>query len=68
MANKRREVTVHWRPIAVGVEDAAQSLGIGINTMWQLIRDGTIPSKKQGRRTLVLTVDLERHASKLPAR
>jgi excisionase family DNA binding protein len=42
------------------VEEAAEALGIGITLARQLVKDGTIPSFKLGRRRLILARELER--------
>ena len=45
--------------IAFSVDEAAESLGVSANTVWKLIRDGTLRRVKVGRRTLIPATSLE---------
>jgi excisionase family DNA binding protein len=46
-------------PLLVAVPDAARLLGIGPTFAWELVRAGTIPSVKLGRRVLIPRTALE---------
>ena len=45
--------------IAFSVDEAAESLGVSANTVWNLIRDGALRRVKVGRRTLIPVTSLE---------
>ncbi|AKM11893.1 hypothetical protein AB433_15095 [Croceicoccus naphthovorans] len=45
-------------PLAYAVKDAARTLGIGTTKFYELMNDGTIPSFKIGKRTLIRHADL----------
>lgn len=51
--------------IAISIEEAGLSLGIGERTMRTALRDGTIPSVKVGGRRLIPVKALERHLEAL---
>ena len=53
-------------PQAYSVAGAAIFLGLGVTTVKRLIRAGTIPSRKAGKRTLVLACDLTAYLKSLP--
>jgi excisionase family DNA binding protein len=44
--------------LALSIEEAVAVVGIGRTTLYQEIRSGSLLSKKVGRRTVILTVDL----------
>jgi predicted DNA-binding transcriptional regulator AlpA len=46
-------------PLAVSVKKGASMVGVSLSTMWTLIRQGKIPTKKVGMRTLLRVRDLE---------
>ena len=49
--------------IAVSVPEAAQALGgVSENTIWNLLRDGTLRRLKVGRRTLIPVSSIEEFA------
>ena len=54
-------------PIFVSVKDAAALLGISPWSMYQLLDDGKVESRYQGRRRLVVLTSLREHAANLPA-
>jgi excisionase family DNA binding protein len=52
-------------PLAYDVERAAQLLGLGRTTTWELVRSGVIPTISIGRRRLVTRAALEDYISGL---
>lgn len=44
--------------LSVNTEDAAQLLGVGRTTVYRLVKDGTLPSFKLGKRRLIRIADL----------
>ena len=53
--------------IAVSVPEAAQALGgVSENTIWNLLRDGTLRRLKVGRRTLIPVSSIEEVAGSPP--
>lgn len=51
------------KPLRVPVEEAARLLGISRPTMFRRIQRGEIAAIRDGRRTLILTAELERYAA-----
>ena len=47
------------QPLAVGVKKGAAAIGVSLSTVWTLIRQGKIPTRKVGTRRLILMRDLE---------
>jgi excisionase family DNA binding protein len=54
------------RPMCCSVYEAARVLGIGRTSLYGLLRDGRLDARKIGRRTVVLTVSLDRLVASLP--
>lgn len=54
-------------PIFVSVKQAAQILGLSMWVVRQLLKDGAIDSRYQGRRRLVSVESLREYAAALPA-
>ena len=53
--------------IALSVPEAAQALGgVSENTIWNLLRDGTLRRLKVGRRTLIPVSSIEEFAGSPP--
>ena len=48
-----------FEPFAYSVAAAARLLGISVSTVRALIREGTLPAVKPGRRTVILAWDLK---------
>lgn len=48
------------------ITETARLLGIGRSTLYVLIKDGRLPARKLGKRTLILHEDLERFIASLP--
>ncbi|WP_439514845.1 helix-turn-helix domain-containing protein [Oceanibaculum nanhaiense] len=48
-----------FEPFAYSVAAAARLLGVSVSTVRALIRDGTLPAVKPGRRTVILAWDLK---------
>ncbi len=53
--------------ITLSILEAAKALGIGRSTLYVLIREGRLPVKKLGIRTLILKADLDAFIAALPA-
>jgi excisionase family DNA binding protein len=53
--------------IAVSISDAVQLSGIGRSSIYSAISRGELPTKKAGRRTLILMDELRRWLTSLPA-
>jgi len=47
-------------PLAVGLADAARVTGLSRRTIELLVHDGRLPSRRLGRRRLILYADLRR--------
>lgn len=52
---------------AYSILETAQILGIGRSTLYALIKEGQLPVRKLGKRTLVLREDLEHFMASLPS-
>jgi excisionase family DNA binding protein len=53
---------------AYSVPEALAKLGIGRDKLYGLIREGRLPARKLGRRTLIVASDLEAFLKSLPRR
>ena len=53
-------------PYAVSILEAVRLSGIGRSSIYQAIGRGELPIRKSGRRSLILTADLQQWLSKLP--
>ncbi|HEY8127643.1 MAG TPA: helix-turn-helix domain-containing protein [Hyphomicrobium sp.] len=51
---------------AVSISEAAARSGFGRDKIYQAIRDGRLIARKFGRRTLILTADLDKFLQELP--
>lgn len=51
------------QPVALGVNDAAASLGVSARTIWKLVRSGTLPALRIGSRVLILYSALQEFAT-----
>ena len=51
---------------AMSVNNAARYLGVGRTTLYRMINAGDLPTRKIGRRTLLLRADLDRLLAALP--
>jgi excisionase family DNA binding protein len=54
-------------PLALGIAEACAMLGVGRTTVYSLIKAGSLRAVKVGRRTVILSADLQRYAETLPA-
>ena len=54
--------------LAYSPDDAAKATGQGRTKLFQAIKDGKLRAVKNGRRTLILRVDLESYLGSLPPR
>jgi excisionase family DNA binding protein len=52
--------------IGLTIHDVTKTTGIGRTTLFALIRDGKLPARKIGARTIVLADDLKRFLETLP--
>jgi excisionase family DNA binding protein len=53
-------------PYAISISEAVRLSGIGRSSIYQAIGRGELPIRKSGRRSLILTADLQRWLSELP--
>jgi len=53
--------------LAYTINEAVEVSGIGRSKLYELIRGGSITTKKAGKRTLILVSDLEKMLNELPA-
>jgi len=51
----------------LSIAEATKVLGVGRSTLYALIKDGRLPVRKLGSRTLVLSTDLATFITALPA-
>ena len=54
------------KPLALGVSEAAKSIGISRATLYRHIKDRLIPAHKCGQRTLLLISEIEHYLTNLP--
>jgi len=52
--------------LAVSPAEAADLLGVGRSTVYKLIAAKSLIARKAGRRTVILTADIERYLESLP--
>ena len=57
--NAKLSPAIPLERLAVSVEEAADALGVGRSTLFELIRDGRLGSIKVGKRRLVPTDELK---------
>jgi excisionase family DNA binding protein len=48
------------------IAQAVRFLGIGRSTLYKIIKEGRLPVRKLGRRTLIMRDDLDRFIATLP--
>lgn len=53
-------------PLALTISETCAVSGLGRTSVYEAIRDGSLPARKRGRRTIVLTDDLRRYLETLP--
>ena len=53
-------------PISVSVDDAARMIGVGTTTMWKLVKEGQVETRRFHRRTLVMVESLRTFVHSLP--
>jgi excisionase family DNA binding protein len=51
---------------ACSIPEACLRLGISRTTLYHLIRDGGLPARKLGKRTVVLNADIDAFLTALP--
>lgn len=51
---------------AYSVPEACHRLGVSKTTLYNLIREGDLPARKIGKRTIVLAADIDSFLSGLP--
>jgi excisionase family DNA binding protein len=56
------------QPLAMSVEQAAATAGVGRTLVFEEIRKGNLRCRKAGRRTVVTLADLESWLAQLPTR
>lgn len=50
----------------LSIAQTARFLGIGRSTLYNLIKEGRLPVRKLGKRTLILRDDLDQFVASLP--
>jgi excisionase family DNA binding protein len=63
--NAKKPATVPAPRLAVGVEEAAELLGLGRSSVFILMKDGTLKSLKVGKRRLIAMSELEAFLARL---
>lgn len=53
--------------ISLTIQDVNKTTGIGRTKIFELIRDGKLPARKIGTRTIILAEDLKIFLDKLPS-
>jgi excisionase family DNA binding protein len=51
---------------ALSVAQTARILGIGRSTLYQIIKEGRLPVRKIGKRSLIMRDDIDRFVTSLP--
>ncbi|GLU29630.1 MULTISPECIES: helix-turn-helix domain-containing protein [Brucellaceae] len=52
----------------LSIAQTARFLGIGRSTLYNLIKEGRLPVRKLGKRTLILRDDLDQFVASLPVK
>jgi excisionase family DNA binding protein len=52
--------------LALSVTEVLVKTGVGRDTLYRLIREGALPARKLGKRTLILQADLDAFLKALP--
>ncbi len=52
--------------ISLTIQDVSKTTGIGRTKVFELIREGKLPARKIGTRTIILAEDLKSFLDKLP--
>lgn len=52
----------------LSIAQTVRILGVGRSTLYALIKEGRLPVRKLGKRTLILRADLEQFIAALPAK
>jgi len=55
------------KPVSLTIDDATQYCGIGRTKLYELIREGKFSARKMGKKTLVLTDELDAYVRSLPS-
>lgn len=63
--NTKKPATVPIPRLSVGVEEAAELLGLGRSSVFNLMKDGQLRSIKVGKRRLIAMSELEAFLSRL---
>jgi len=58
LVNTKRSIADGGEPLAVSVEAAANMLGIGRSSVFNLLNDGSLASVKIGKRRLIAVAEL----------
>ncbi|MBC8716796.1 helix-turn-helix domain-containing protein [Ochrobactrum sp. Marseille-Q0166] len=53
---------------SLSIAQTARFLGIGRSTLYNLIKEGRLPVRKLGKRTLILRDDLDQFVASLPVK
>lgn len=68
MVDTRRSRAAVPLPLAMSVPDAGRAVGLSRSRMFELVREGAIPVRKCGKRSVILTADLTTWLESLPCR
>lgn len=66
MLNAAAVNAVRPEPLSYSIDGAVHASGIGRTMLYELIKDGRLPIRKAGRRTLILHADLQAALEALP--
>lgn len=53
--------------LAIGIEDAARSIGVARSAIYEIVARGEIPSFKLGRRRMILMKELDAYINRMAA-
>lgn len=53
--------------LAIGIEDAARSIGVARSAIYEIVARGEIPSFKLGRRRMILMRELDAYINRMAA-
>jgi excisionase family DNA binding protein len=57
--NAKKPTAVQGERLSVGVEEAAEMLGVGRSSVFTLVKDGALKSFKVGKRRLIAVAELQ---------
>lgn len=54
------------KSLALSLKECTDETGIGVNALYDAVRNGVLRARKAGRRTIILRADLEAYLNALP--